>query len=174
MGDPNAPALDAEQIFRALDEHDVDYLIVGGFAAVVYGAERLTYDIDIVPDPTAGNLEHLAKALRTLSAKLRIAHSETVDYPLDAQSLAGMEVSTWRTSAGDIDIIRGLPKTSIKDLASYRDLVDRERTVDAFGLTIHLASLDDIITSKIATNRESDRQALPELLRLQKRLAEDR
>ncbi len=167
MGDPGAPALDAEQIFRTLDEHGVDYLVVGGFAAVVYRADRLTFDIDIVPDPAAGNLEHLGDALPSLSAKLRIEDSEPVEDPLDAPSLAGMEVSPWCTSSGDVDIIRGLPKSSMTDLATYRDLTDRGRTVDAFGLKFHLASLDDIITSKIATNREPDRQALPEPLRLQ-------
>lgn len=48
MGDPNAPALSSELILRELDRCLVDYVIVGGFAATIYGASRLTTDLDVV------------------------------------------------------------------------------------------------------------------------------
>jgi hypothetical protein len=35
--------------------------------------------------------------------------------PLDAATLRGMEVSTWRTTAGDLDVLR-----SLRDLAGGR------------------------------------------------------
>ena len=35
-------------IFRALDEHRVDYLLVGGLAMNLHGVPRMTMDVDLV------------------------------------------------------------------------------------------------------------------------------
>ena len=49
MGAPNAPAPDANAIFGTLDRHQVQYVLVGGYAALAHGATRLTNDIDLAP-----------------------------------------------------------------------------------------------------------------------------
>ena len=111
-------------------------------------------------------------ALRALDAGLRApGSSETVQYPLDAASLRGFEVSTWRTDAGDLDVIVGTPTATRGALAGYDDLVQRATALEAYGLTIMVADLDDVIVSKEALAREADLVALPELRRLQARLA---
>jgi hypothetical protein len=55
---------DPDVILRVLDEHEVDYILVGGAAARAHGAMRATWDIDCVPSTDAVNLERLAAALR--------------------------------------------------------------------------------------------------------------
>ena len=172
MGDPGSPPLDPEHLLRVLANHGVDYVIVGGFAAAAHGADRLTFDVDIVPEASRDNMTRLSAALVELGAVLRIPGGDTVEFPIDASSLATMELSTWRTKAGDLDVIRGLPRTSMTDLATYRDLHERASIVSAFGLHVELAALDDIIVSKTTTNRETGRQALPELRRLARRSSE--
>ena len=42
MGDPDAPVLQAEGILELLAAHDVRYIMVGGLAATVHGATRVT------------------------------------------------------------------------------------------------------------------------------------
>ena len=169
MGDPDAPPLDAEKLLQTLDRHDVDYVLVGGMAALVYGSTRVTFDLDVVPSQSSDNLEALARALRELNAQLRIETGDLVNWPLDADSLRVHELSTWRTDAGDLDIIRGIPTSAgMKHLAGYNQLLTKATDAEAFGVTISVASLDDIIDSKATAGRPTDLEALTELLRIQR------
>ena len=171
MGDPDAPPLDSEALVRLLARHGVDYVLVGGLAAVAHGAMRATFDIDIVPRWETGNLEGLASALRSAHAGLRVPGAESpVQVPLDGGTLSHYEVSTWRTDHGDIDVVAGTPKSTRGELASFEELVARAHERSAFGTTILVADLDDIIESKLALDREPDRAALPELRALRDRL----
>ena len=171
MGDPDAPALDTESLLGLLDRRGVDYVLVGGVAAVAHGSARATFDIDIVPRWEADNLEALAGALLAASARLRVPGSkESVEVPLDGSTLRHYEVSTWRTDHGDIDIIVGTPTKARGQLASYEQLAARAHMRNAFGVSILIADLDDIIESKEALDREPDRVALPELRQLRDRL----
>ncbi|MGI8517900.1 MAG: hypothetical protein ACR2ME_06115, partial [Acidimicrobiia bacterium] len=67
--------LDPECIFRVLAEHEVDYVLVGGLAAVIHGSPAMTNDADIVPRKERANLARLARALRSLDARLRTSDS---------------------------------------------------------------------------------------------------
>ncbi|MGH2830244.1 MAG: hypothetical protein ACRDJM_07150 [Actinomycetota bacterium] len=175
MGDPAAPPLQAGQLFRVLDEHEVRYVVVGGLAAVVHGAGRVTFDIDVVPKWTTENLSRLADALAAVGARLRVpGGAEPVEYPLDAKALRAFELSTWRTAYGDIDVIRGTPTTVKGRLAGYAALARRAHAREAFGVTVFIADLDDVIESKQVLAREPDLAALPELHRLRDRLARRR
>ena len=173
MGDPDAPPLQAEELLQLLDRHGVRYIIVGGLAASVHGSTRVTFDIDVVPEWTDANLEHLAAALRDAGAELQAPESRPVAFPIDASSLRQFEISTWRTRLGDLDVIIGTPTAKRGQLARYDALAPRALERDAFGVTILVAALADIIESKQALGRESDLVALPELHRLRARSQAD-
>jgi hypothetical protein len=170
MGDPDAPPLQAAELLRLLDRHAVRYVVVGGLAATVHGATRVTFDIDLVPEWTDDNLDRLASALRDAGAKLQApGPGEPIAFPIDARSLRQFEVSTWRTRLGDLDVIIGTPTATRGLLARYDTLAPRAVERKAFGVTILVADLDDVIESKQALGRESDLVALPELHRLRAR-----
>jgi hypothetical protein len=61
-------ALDPVPLLRCLHERGVEHIVIGGFAVVAHGFIRVTKDLDIVPLPTAQNLERLAETLRALDA----------------------------------------------------------------------------------------------------------
>lgn len=171
MGNPNAPPLNTEALVRLLDNRGVAYVLVGGVAAVAHGATRATFDIDIVPRWDDENLTALADALRSAHAKLRVPGSaEPVDVPLDGKTFRHYEVSTWRTDHGDVDVITGTPTKKKRRLASFSDLVARAHSRTAFGVTLLVADLADVIESKEALDRPPDRAALPELRELLRRL----
>jgi hypothetical protein len=167
VGDPTAPKLDAAALFRILDAHGVRYVVVGGLAATAHGATRVTFDVDLVPEWSDSNLGRLVSALRELGAELSVADAdEPVRFAVDVQALRQFEVSTWRTRAGDLDVTVGIPTTTRGILANYEALAARADERMAFGVTMSIASLDDIIDSKEALGREPDLVALPELHRL--------
>jgi hypothetical protein len=131
----------------------------------------VTKDLDICPDWSSENLERVAAALRDLGARMKIGEGsiELLEVALDAKTLANMEIVPWRTRAGDVDILLGIPSASRYELAPYEQLIVNATIVEVDGFRVAVASLTDIIHSKEVADRRKDRQALEEL-----RLIEDR
>ena len=84
---------------------------------------------------------------------------------LDARALGQMEISTWRTDAGDLDVLRHLRDESGGRL-DYHELEVRSTSVEVIGVDVRLAGLKDIVASKRFAGRDKDRLALPELEQL--------
>lgn len=162
--------LDVERILATLARHGVDFVLVGGVAAIAHGAKRLTVDLDCIALRTRHNLDRLAEAMRELNARLRVEGLDDeaaarLPVRLDGDTLSRMEVSTWRTDAGDFDVLADLPTRDGRRLG-YDDLIGRAKTQPLHGVTICVAALDDIIASKEWADRPKDREALAELRRL--------
>jgi hypothetical protein len=54
---------DFEELLRLLEDNQVDYLIVGGYAVAFHGHPRFTKDLDIFYSVSEANIENLFKAL---------------------------------------------------------------------------------------------------------------
>ena len=68
------PAFDPLMALRTLLDHDVRFVLIGGFAGALRGSPVITGDVDICCAREDANLERLAEALRALGAHLRGAH----------------------------------------------------------------------------------------------------
>lgn len=159
--------LDLRRITDALARHNVEYLLVGGMASRAHGAQRRTYDVDCVPEPSWENLDRLAAAMRDLGARLRVeglSDEEAALLPvqLTGSTLVRMEISTWRTDAGDLDILTDIPDRDGRHMR-YAELIERASELHLDGIVVRVAALDDVIASKEWANRPKDRDALPEL-----------
>lgn len=174
MGDPTGPELRRAEVLAFLLRHGVEFVMVGGQAATAYGAQRLTSDLDIVVRWSRENLDRMGEVLVELDAGARVdGMSELFAIPhRDGRFLGTMEVSTWRSAVGDVDVLRGLP--SPHGEVQYDDLLERAATLRIDGQAVKVASLDDVILSKQTTNRPSDRAALPALESIARRRAEGR
>ena len=164
MGDPDGPPLHRGEILEALKRHGVEFIMVGGQAGQVYGAERRTHDLDLCVRWTIANLDRVGHVLDELGAGLRI---EGMDEPFevphrDAGFLQTMDISTWRSPRGDVDVLRGLPAAGGREVG-YDELATRAVRFAVDGHEVLVADLGDIITSKETLNRPPDRDALPEL-----------
>jgi hypothetical protein len=160
--------LDPETLFRALAEHKVEYVLIGGLAANLYGSPLVTNDADICPSSARDNLERLAAALRDLDARIRTsAEPEGLEFARDAESLEHMRMVNMQTRAGDFDISfepGGFAR-------GYDELVEHAVDFTVFGVRVPVAALRDIIASKEAANRAKDQAALPHLYALEDELA---
>jgi hypothetical protein len=58
-------------LLRALSEAEVEYIVVGGVAAVLLGAPVTTFDLDVVHRRDAANVERLQKVLAEIDAHYR-------------------------------------------------------------------------------------------------------
>jgi len=61
---------DLKLLLRALNDHGVDYLLIGGYALYALGYQRGTTDIDVVLRPTREQGERVKQALLLLPDKV--------------------------------------------------------------------------------------------------------
>jgi hypothetical protein len=169
--DEPAPTLDPAEVLGTFARNEVEFIAVGGFAALLHRAQRTTKDIDLCVKWSTDNLERVASALRELRARLKV--DSYLEVPIDAALLGRMEVATWRTQSGDVDVLLGIPRDARWELVRYEELRERGRLIAVGELEIPIAALEDIIRSKEIADRPADRAALPELRRLREEL-EDR
>jgi hypothetical protein len=150
----------------ALNERDVDYVVVGGWGSLQHGASRLTQDLDICPELSVENLERLAQALTHLQARLQIAPDQTIPVPIiDGRLLSQMQIGNWSTDAGGVDVLQHIPGPDGRQLG-YPELRQHATEVADDRRVFAVASLADITASKRAAGRQKDLEALPELERL--------
>ena len=150
---------DPERIITVLAKHRVSYVMIGALAARLQGFPRMTADIDITPEHEPRNLDRLAKALRELEARVYTESvPEGLAFDFTGQSLGGSALWNLVTTAGRMDIAFRPSGTE-----GYVDLVKSAEKLDAFGAKLVVASLTDIIRSKIAANRPQDRDDVPVL-----------
>lgn len=161
-----ARELDLAALLTVLDQHGVDYVLIGGIAAVAHGSPFPTEDADITPAMSRENLARLSAALSDLDARVRSeGEPDGLPFAHDADSLAA--VSTWNltTRHGDLDL------SFVPDgTTGYDDLRHGAHLTDILGLTVAIASLADVIRSKQAANRPKDQRVLPTLRALQARI----
>jgi hypothetical protein len=143
-------AFDPIRAIRTLESHGVLFVLIGGVGARLHGSPTVTNDIDVCYDRSQGNLERLAATLRELGAKLR-GVDEDAPFLLDAATLAAGDHFTFTTRAGDLDIL-GTPA----GVAGFDELARRAVTFDIDGLTVLVASIDDLIRMKRAAGRPKD------------------
>lgn len=108
--------------------------------------------------------------MRELNARLVVegmSDTEAAQLPvvLDATTLESLEISTWRTDAGDLDILVNIPDRD-GNRRTYEEVSDSSVKGILEGVEIRILSIDDLIASKEWANRPKDREALPELRRL--------
>ncbi len=145
---------DPERILRVLGKHGVHYILVGATAARLQGFPRLTADADISPATDPENLTHLAQALRELNARVYMESvPEGLPFSCDAQTLSRAKLWNLITDAGRLDLVFTPSGTG-----GYDDLARSAVTFQVFGLEVQAASLEDILRSKIASNRPQDQQ----------------
>ena len=60
---------DLARLGRALNAHQVRYVLIGGFAVIAHGGARTTKDIDLLIDPTPQNVARVRDALQILEDK---------------------------------------------------------------------------------------------------------
>lgn len=160
---------DGVAILEVLTRHGVQFVIVGGFAAVAQGSPIPTIDVDIVPATDRDNYVRLSAALHELDARVRAAGVDPLPFEHDADSLAAVQTWNLTTRYGDLDITARPSGTQ-----GYDDLRRDSFEITLRGVAVKLASLADIVRSKEAAGRDKDRRALPVLRELVARQLRER
>jgi hypothetical protein len=135
---------------RVLVEHEVRFVLIGGWAAKLQGSPTVTADIDICYSREAMNLELLASALAGLDVRLR-GIEDAVPFNLDPRTSHAGDTFTLTTSDGDVDLIATPAGT-----AGFEALASTADTLELDNIEIPVASIDDLIAMKRAAGRPKD------------------
>ena len=141
------------EIFRVLDNHRVEFIIVGGVCAVLHGAPITTFDLVLAHSRTPVNLQFLMNALMDLDASYR-GHPKQIKP--DIESLASPGHHLLITRFGPLDLLG----TIEKDLG-YADLVGHSEEIQIENMAFRILSLEYLFEIKEETSREKDRLILP-------------
>ena len=81
-----------KSVFASFQKHEVNYLVIGGIAAILHGVPRATFNLDILIEPTPENAQKLLESL--IEARLGTATLTT------AEDLLSNEITVFK------DIVR--------------------------------------------------------------------
>jgi hypothetical protein len=162
-------AIDFREILNRLHDHNVDFVIVGGVAAVLHGGSRVTFDLDIVPSLSPQSWQAAVDLLWSLGARPRIPESldriRDVDQVRCWQNEKGMLALNFRTPDGstEVDLL-------VSESDQFEALRQRGVQLKVGDRTFFVASIDDLIAMKLRAGRPQDLLDVTELQNLKKRI----
>jgi predicted nucleotidyltransferase len=144
-------------LLKKLAEAGLDFVIVGGFAAITHGSSYLTRDVDICAVLTSENVARLRAALADWNPKHRMTPQRLsfIVYPPAGQSVNNLYL---QTDMGVVDIL-----SSILGVGDFERLKQSAEIVEIDGRPFRVMSLNDLIAAKEAMGREKDLLTAKEL-----------
>ncbi len=146
-------------VLAALERHYLSYVLIGGLAQVLRGADLVTTGVDTCPSFAKNNLDQLAAAISELDG------TGTAGRPvaLDEQTLTREPVIEVVTRAGVLRVVAspaGVPNgyVDLRRAASREDL--------GHGVRPLVASAGDLAAMAAALGRAPDLERLPALRRI--------
>ncbi len=141
-------------VCKLLNKENIHYIIVGGWAVILHGYLRTTYDIDILVKKSRDNIEKLRKALKNLTWGIieEISTEEILSKPF--------------TIVGDqprVDIITQAGKID------YDNIKNKVLTINVEGIKIPYIDIDTLIKMK-NTGRLSDKEDIEKLKLIKKNI----
>src|SRR6266498_4595808 len=133
-----------KELLQLLNEFEVEYLIVGGFAVMKYGEPRYTKDLDVWVHNSAKNSTRVVAALSKFGAPLG-------NDGITAETFAGQQV-VYQIGIAPVRIDVLTPITGVE----FPDAWRRKVTTTIFGVSAHFISLDDLTVNKRALGRSID------------------
>jgi predicted nucleotidyltransferase len=144
-------------LLQRLSDAGIDFVVVGGVAAVLHGSSLVTRDLDVCASLSGANIERLRAALRDLHPLHRIATDRTsfLENPEPGVSLQNLYL---QTDLGALDLLG-----SITGVGDFEQVRKSAVEVDLFGRRVKVIGLEQLIKAKEAVGRQKDLLAAMEL-----------
>jgi len=163
-GEPTSVNLGA--ILEGLIEVGVDFILVGGLAAVVQGAPVTTMDVDIVHNQSPENIAKLLAFLKSIDAFHRRPDDKVIEPKEGDISVMGHALFT--TRLGPLYVL-----AVIEEGRAYGDLLEHTLEIGFRNHTIRVLDLKMLIQLKRTSTDPKDLQRLPVLEETLRQLKEE-
>ncbi len=150
---------DPRSLIEALTANKVKFIVVGGVAANLHGAARVTFDLDICYERSEDNLRLLAAALSKFHPRLRGSNlPDNLPFQLDLKTLHNGLNFTLQTDAGPLDLLG-----EVIAVGEYAASLQESEEYEIYGFNCKVLSLDALIRNKKSIGRKKDLSGLVEL-----------
>ncbi len=140
---------DFEELLRLLEKHEVDYMIVGGYAVAFYGYPRFTKDIDVFFDVSNDNVCRVRSALCEFGFQEGDLSDELLTDPRNVISFGVVPVR--------VDFVSEI------DGVAYAE-ARKQRVRGRYGnVEVNFIGRLDLIKNKLSTKRARDKADVEEL-----------
>ncbi len=156
---------DLTHLLGRLIQHRVEFVVVGGYAAVAHGGTMLTQDVDVCCDFAPDNLLRLQEAVADLHPVHRMTPSR-VPLRLTADSSLDLSNLYLDTDLGQLDCIG-----AVKGLGSYPVVREASVEIQLQDGPCRVLGLDALIEAKAAMGRPRDMETLIELRAIRENLS---
>ncbi|MBF0544586.1 MAG: hypothetical protein HQM08_09140 [Candidatus Riflebacteria bacterium] len=141
---------DFKELLALLEEHSVDYMIVGGYAVAFHGFPRFTKDIDIFFDPSENNVKKIIQALEKFGFSRENLEEKVF--------ISEGNIVTFGVAPIRVDLINQIDGVLFAEAKPGRV---RGKYGD---LEVYFIGKDDLLKNKKATKRAKDKADVEELL----------
>jgi hypothetical protein len=148
---PQLPDLSA--IIDGLAEAGIEFIIVGGIAAVVQGAPVTTLDVDIVHRQTRENISKLFSFLKSINAVYRCPDDKVIA-PVE-EDLFEMGHMLLTTRLGPLDVL-----AFIEEGRTYDDLFENAVEIEFRAHKIRVLDIRTLTALKRRSSSPKDKQRL--------------
>ena len=142
---------DATRIFKALADHEVAYVTIGGVAMQAHGGQRFTQDLDVVIESSPDNYARLALALEDLDARILGPGGQPSAKVPSAELLGSSDQWHLVTTDGRLDIL-----TLPAHFGSFGEMLARAHRVPLGDGEVPIAHRDDLLELKRNAGRPQD------------------
>ncbi len=154
---------DTPALLACLAEAGVEFIVIGGVAALAHGSAVFTRDLDVMISFEPTSLQRVLSALGPLAPRFAGPTDQAV--PTDASALAGFRNLYVETKLGRIDFLGSTP------IGDYATLIARSEWMAIAGVEVRVVALADLIAIKHALGRPKDKLVEAELRAIQERIA---
>ena len=143
-----------QAIISKLISHQVEFLLIGGYAVIFHGYIRSTGDLDVWVRPTNGNKSLLIKAL--------------MDYGYEEKDLGPLhEIDFSRHMAFSIgDEPEKIEFINYINIVNFEEANQNKIVYELEGLNIPFINIRELILSKMNTGRKKDEADVEELQKI--------
>lgn len=151
-----ASAVLYESVFGALDGAGTRYVVVGGVAVVLHGHPRMTADLDLAIDLSDNQVAHALSALSDLGLAplLPVPIEDFADRAKREAWGRDRNLKVFTLWQPDDPLLR--VDLFAEDPVPFEQLWNRSVTMEVGQVTVHVASIPDLVEMKAAVGRTQD------------------
>lgn len=157
---------DLQALLKRLLEHQIDFVVVGGFASVLHGSPIVTRDLDICITLNEDEIRKLREALKDLAPKHRMNPSAKPSFLEFPKTLNGWKNIYLETELGILDAM-----SELRPIGDFDRVKSRSIEISLYGFQCRVISIEDLLEIKRTMTRPKDMETvlyLEEILRQKK------
>lgn len=146
-----------KKVIKTLDQHQIPYALVGGYAVALHGVLRHTVDLDFLTKLNKTNLQTLEKAMKELGLQSRIPVTADEIYQFRQEYIERRNLIAWSfvNPKNPLEVIDILINHDVEEFEVIKKKIE--------GLSVKIIDIDGLIALKKEANRPQDKEDLKHL-----------